>query len=72
MKSTVDVSEKEGGLQMNYRFLAVLFAADAAILIVGGMLLRDTFSYAPIIGWAGGLLSLFAAIVFSVKRQKSR
>ncbi|MET4655978.1 hypothetical protein HNY42_15455 [Exiguobacterium sp. Helios] len=57
---------------MNYRFLAVLFAADAAILIIGGMLLRDTFQYAPVIGWAGGLLSLLAAIVFSMKRQKSR
>ncbi|AFS71653.1 MULTISPECIES: hypothetical protein [Exiguobacterium] len=57
---------------MNFRFLAVLFAADAAILIVGGMLLRDTFSYAPLIGWAGGLLSLFAAIVFSMKRRNTR
>ncbi|MDW2885781.1 hypothetical protein [Exiguobacterium artemiae] len=57
---------------MNYRFLAVLFAADAAVLIIGGMLLRDTFAYAPIIGWAGGLLSLFAAIVFSMRRQKNR
>ncbi|KKB35517.1 hypothetical protein [Bacillus thermotolerans] len=55
---------------MNYRHYSILLGILAAILIVCGTLLKNTYEYFPSIGWIGGLVSLLLAAYFAAKAKK--